>query len=161
MKKAVKPIELRSEKVRNIIGQVPPILLRYGLSIIVIAFIVMILASLLIPYQPSIATQITVNQDVSGKLYFEANVPCRIPFDSVQSLLFKINDNYQDALPSMFKFERISDTIVITNEEAYQIVYLQPLTTKQSKVKIKNTFSVSGEILFPTTNLLKYVLSKE
>ena len=29
-----KPIELRSEKVRNIIGQIPPVLLRYGTVII-------------------------------------------------------------------------------------------------------------------------------
>ena len=29
-----KPIELRSEKVRSIIGQIPPVLLRYGTVII-------------------------------------------------------------------------------------------------------------------------------
>lgn len=39
-----KKIELRSEKVRNIIGQVPPFLIRWGNTVLVIIFIVLIIS---------------------------------------------------------------------------------------------------------------------
>lgn len=43
-------IELRSEKVRNIIGDVPPLLLRWGTVIIALVFAVLIGIVLMLPY---------------------------------------------------------------------------------------------------------------
>jgi len=37
-------IELRSEKVRNIIGQIPPFLIRWGNTILVIIFLLLLIA---------------------------------------------------------------------------------------------------------------------
>lgn len=43
-------IELRSEKVRNIIGAIPSVLVRWGIAVIVIIFVLLILAIFLVPY---------------------------------------------------------------------------------------------------------------
>lgn len=43
-------IELRSEKVRQLIGEIPPSLVRWGIAIIVIVFIALIAAVCLLPY---------------------------------------------------------------------------------------------------------------
>lgn len=43
-------IELRSEKVRQLIGQIPPSLVRWGIAIIAIVFIALIAAVCLLPY---------------------------------------------------------------------------------------------------------------
>lgn len=43
-------IELRSEKVRKLIGTIPPTLVYSGIAIITIIFVMLILAVLLIPY---------------------------------------------------------------------------------------------------------------
>ena len=43
-------IELRSEKVRNLIGEIPPFLVRWGTVIIVVIFIVLILIVCFLPY---------------------------------------------------------------------------------------------------------------
>lgn len=43
-------IELRSEKVRNLIGDIPPVLVRWGIIIIMLIFIALILAIIFIPY---------------------------------------------------------------------------------------------------------------
>lgn len=40
-------IELRSEKIRNIIGQVPPFLIRWGNTILILIFIVLTILFLL------------------------------------------------------------------------------------------------------------------
>lgn len=43
-------IELRSEKVRQLIGEIPPSLVRWGTAIIAIIFIALIAAVCLLPY---------------------------------------------------------------------------------------------------------------
>ncbi len=43
-------IELRSEKVRKLIGEIPPSLVRWGTAIIVIIFIALLAAVCLLPY---------------------------------------------------------------------------------------------------------------
>lgn len=43
-------IELRSEKVRKMIGEIPPSLVRWGIAIIAIVFIAIIAAVCLLPY---------------------------------------------------------------------------------------------------------------
>lgn len=46
-----KDIELRSEKVRNIVGRVPPLLLRIGIAVISIIIISLLIAAYFLPYQ--------------------------------------------------------------------------------------------------------------
>ncbi|HZJ80981.1 MAG TPA: HlyD family secretion protein, partial [Dysgonamonadaceae bacterium] len=70
-----KQIELRSEKVRNIIGQIPPILITHGTMFIGLALLSLFLAAAFIPYQPTIDTDITVLQMPNDKLYFTAKIP--------------------------------------------------------------------------------------
>ena len=43
-------IELRSEKVRNLLGDIPPALVRWGIAVIVVIFISLIAAICLLPY---------------------------------------------------------------------------------------------------------------
>lgn len=43
-------IELRSEKVRHLIGEIPPSLVRWGTVIITVIFIALVAALCLIPY---------------------------------------------------------------------------------------------------------------
>lgn len=43
-------IELRSEKVRNIIGTIPPALVRWGIVVITIILVMLMLVVFLVPY---------------------------------------------------------------------------------------------------------------
>ncbi len=43
-------IELRSEKVRNIIGTIPPALVRWGIAVIIIIFFILMLVIFFVPY---------------------------------------------------------------------------------------------------------------
>ena len=46
-------IELRSEKVRNLLGEIPPSLLRWGTVIIVAIFLALLLVVCFVPYSHS------------------------------------------------------------------------------------------------------------
>ena len=50
MTNSITNIELRSEKVRNIVGKIPPALLRMGISIITLIIIALLIAAYFIPY---------------------------------------------------------------------------------------------------------------
>lgn len=43
-------IELRSEKVRNIIGTIPPVLVYWGIAVTAIILIILMLIAFLVPY---------------------------------------------------------------------------------------------------------------
>ena len=43
-------IELRSEKVRNLLGEIPPLLVRWGMVIIVAIFLAILLVVCFVPY---------------------------------------------------------------------------------------------------------------
>ena len=53
-----KEIELRSEKVRNIVGQVPPVILRKGILIISFAIFVLLVIAWFLPYPETITIKI-------------------------------------------------------------------------------------------------------
>jgi hypothetical protein len=153
-----KPIEIRSEKVRNIIGQIPPVLLRYGIIIITISLITLGIVASLIPYQQTIETQITINQDSLGKIHYDVKVPNRISTYKVSKLSFKINDNKNKVFPSILKPISMSDTAWIEKGEAFFVVYAEPLVPGQNKIRIESPFTVTGEILFPTISFLQYFM---
>ena len=52
MKKGIE-IELRSEKVRNLLGEIPPALVRWGTVIIVAIFLALLLVVCFVPYSHS------------------------------------------------------------------------------------------------------------
>ena len=49
-KKRPSDIELRSEKVRNLLGEIPPSLVRWGTVIIVAIFLALLLVVCFVPY---------------------------------------------------------------------------------------------------------------
>lgn len=52
-KKRPSDIELRSEKVRNLLGEIPPALVRWGTVIIVAIFLILLLVVCFVPYPHS------------------------------------------------------------------------------------------------------------
>lgn len=68
-------IELRSEKVRNIIGQVPSWITRYGISLVSLIFCILIVFCSLIPITETYTAEARIMaQDGAAK------VVCRIPY---------------------------------------------------------------------------------
>ena len=51
--KTISEIELRSEKVRNLLGEIPPSLVRWGTVIIVAIFLILFLVVCFVPYPHS------------------------------------------------------------------------------------------------------------
>ena len=52
-KKKPSDIELRSEKIRNLLGEIPPALVRWGTVMIVAVFLILLLVVCFMPYPHS------------------------------------------------------------------------------------------------------------
>lgn len=59
-------IELRSEKVRNIIGKIPSVFVRYGTLMIALALFILIVVAAFVPYRETIPVKITVAKSNAG-----------------------------------------------------------------------------------------------
>lgn len=68
MVKSEKSIELRSEKVRNIIGQVPSALVRNGTLAICITLVILLLVTVIIPYRETVS--VVVKMDTYPETHF-------------------------------------------------------------------------------------------
>ena len=67
-------IELRSEKVRNIVGKIPPAVDRYGITVIGLVLVVAVVVSMLIPYKETVSFGVRFNPAQSkteGVAYLE------------------------------------------------------------------------------------------
>ena len=93
-----KHIELRSEKVRSIIGKIPPLLLRIGIAVITGVIIIILALMYYIPY-PQIKTFTVQTENANGVYYAkgELKVKDAKPLKVGQSatlLLFSIYGDY-------------------------------------------------------------------
>lgn len=70
-------IELRSEKVRNIIGKVPPELVMGGTAYVAFLLFALFVAAALIPYPENIRTKVTVTYKDNKQIGMEALIPYR------------------------------------------------------------------------------------
>ena len=61
-------IELRSEKVRHIIGEIPSGIVRYGIAIITIVIIGLLVGAYFIPYPETISTKVQMTNAHQGTI---------------------------------------------------------------------------------------------
>jgi hypothetical protein len=73
MAKDYTDIELRSEKVRNITGKIPPVFVRYGITIIAITLFSLFAISLIIPYRETVELSITIYSEPNAQFIKSPN----------------------------------------------------------------------------------------
>lgn len=150
-------IELRSEKVRNIIGQVPPVLLRYGIMIIGVSLLILIGVSAFIPYQPTFETQITVIQDKMGRLHFSAEISQQAMDKQSQFANIEMSSALEFPLPKRYSIQSVSDTAQISNRNVYYQASLQPIDVPKL-VTVENAVSFPAKILLKKRSVLMWIM---
>lgn len=70
-----KGIELRSEQVRKIIGQIPPALIRSGISIIGIIIALLLAVAAFVPYPETVEDEIILSETREGQAFAIGKLP--------------------------------------------------------------------------------------
>lgn len=146
-------IELRSEKVRNIIGQIPPRIIRVGITVIFFIIIGFLIGSYYFKYEYTIKTSATIEQR-NDTTFIKIKIPANeknkvktgqhviLTFDNIQNL-------YNQRVET--KIQAIPNTIQIENKAGYYIAEIiiskQLKTTENETIKLNEKTEVKAEII--------------
>ncbi len=89
-------IELRSEKVRNIIGKIPSRIIRTGISVIFLILFLSLLVAYFYRFDNTIETMATLHQ-TNGKIDYKVKIPysCRNKIKKDQNLTFRFGNSHK------------------------------------------------------------------
>ncbi len=146
-------IELRSEKVKNIIGQIPPRIIRIGIMLIFIIIIVILTGSYFFKYEYTIKTTATIvqkNDTTKIEIKVPANEIAKIKTGQKVVLNFdNISNIYNEQLETVIQV--IPKKLHIQGNEAYYLVELiitDSLQTETGKVILVNgKINANAEII--------------
>ncbi|WP_298646425.1 hypothetical protein [uncultured Proteiniphilum sp.] len=152
-----KPIELRSEKVRNIIGRMPPVLVRYGTVMIVAALLVLAGIAAFVPYQPKISIEITAMQDEGGKVHYIAWIPQRAMLQRGKIAFIAGHPPVEGPMPVRFVFHDVPDTLHVSRSGGWYEVEVYPVDHDGQAIKIPAPFTFPAKIELRYTTFWKWV----
>lgn len=166
-------IELRSEKVRNIIGKVPPRLIRSGTLILFIVFLLLLIGSYFFPYSETIVVPVQIEESqtqithITSKSYIAvAFVPIDIQSKVAvrQKLVIEIegyNKNTHGQLMSEV-YSRTNKPIVKGNKK-YILFYLSLqnglITNNGTSISFYNNMQGAATITLKRERLIRVLFS--
>lgn len=152
-----KQIELRSEKVRNIIGQVPPVLLRYGITIIGLSILMVVGMSAFIPCRSAIEMKVEVRQDSSGRLDFTGFIPQSAMVKRTEFRDVSIHSASDFTLPERLAIGVISDTVHLSPDGAWHLSALIPEKDASRNILLEKPITIPAKINLEEMSVLKHI----
>ncbi|MDY0198416.1 MAG: hypothetical protein RBR68_11445 [Tenuifilaceae bacterium] len=157
-------IELRSEKVRNIIGKVPNLLIRIGTGMFFLLLLGIVLGSMYFPMQNNYIT--TTDLQYDSIEYCVARVPMDFIKEIDKNSVVTINFyNNSDLCPANLSatISAISDTVFFENASTYKEVTIH-LNDKfgsicQTPVTIRDKAKVNVNFYGQKKSLFQYLIS--
>ena len=123
-------IELRSEKVRHIIGEIPSGIVRYGITIITIVILVLLVGAYFIPYPETISTRIEMTDRQQGTVdipykyvnWVVKGMNVSIELEGYDTEMYGVTNGTITAISSTFKCVCVSK-IISSNLIFFHLLY--------------------------------------
>lgn len=138
MEKDLDNIELRSDKVRTIIGQIPPWIIRSGIMVILIVVIALLVGSYYFKYPYTITTTVEfVKKDNSfiGIVEIPANKISKIKKGQEVEIYFDKLKN-ANGLTFKSKIDDVSNNVTISNESGFYTATIDKIQNLNINKKI-------------------------
>lgn len=153
-------VELRSEKVRNIIGRMPPALVRYGTVLIVASLLVLTGIAAFVPYRPKISMEITAMQDEGGKVRYTARIPQRAMIWRDDIAFITGTPPVEGLMPVRFILHDIPDTLHVSFSGGWYETEIYPVDHDGQAVKVPVPFTFPAKMELKYTTFWKWVTGK-
>lgn len=146
-------IELRSEKVRSLIGQIPPVIIRAGITVILFIILILLIGSWFFKFEYTIKTTATINQNNDSliiQLKIPANEISKIRTGHKVILDFNIIPNlYNEKM--ITKIQIVPDILEITEDGGFYnaeiLLKEKPKTESGITLSIQKETKVNAEIV--------------
>ena len=144
-------IELRSDKVRSIIGQIPPWIIRSGISVIFFVIVILLIGSYYFKYPYIIKTKVEfIKKDnlYIGYIEIPANEISKIKKDQVIEIYFD-NIKNLEGITFKSKITEIPDKITISNKKGFYSIKINTINNINLKENINGIAKIkTNEISF-------------
>lgn len=163
MKKKNEPgqIELRSKKVRKIIGKIPPGIIRYGNTIIFLVFLVLIAFGFFFKYSSVINSPCTLYEmkgEITGHL--KINPQKTLFIDTTKAIMLTFSFSPRISKRAKAHIKSISKKTYVKDQRAYKKAYFNVLSPNKftneliikDSVEIKTSFSSQPMSFFERLN---------
>ncbi len=139
-------IELRSEKVRSLIGQIPPVIIRAGISVIFIIILVLLIGLWVFKFEYTIKTTATIYQNIDSLI-----IQLKIPANEIskiktgQKVILDFNN-----VPNLFnekmvtEIQNIPNTLEIKEDGGFYTAEI--ILPGKTKIESGRTLSIKKEI---------------
>ena len=149
-------IELRSEKVRNIIGEIPSGIVRYGITIITIVILVLLVGAYFIPYPETISARIKMTDRQQGTV--------DIPYKYVNTIKKGKNVSIELEGYDTEMYGAANGTITATSHTPLQTaagsVFTAQVRITDCKYKIISGMTGTASILVSNESVLQRILQR-
>lgn len=152
-------IELRSEKVRNIIGRIPPMLIRIGITFICLLLIALFAAAWFIPYPESIKTQAEITAPKTASVY----IPYRYITQIKKEMPVEIElEGYNARTYGYLKarITAISSKVEVRDGDNFFIVTVQLLPSPGFPALIEEHMKGNAFILLANKSIARHLINK-
>lgn len=165
MVKESENIELRSEKVRNIIGQIPPSIVRYGITVIFFIITIIIIGTYYFKYPETINTTAYFKIQ-NNKLITYISIPAS-DIDKVtkRNKVIITLDNILNLNNEKLETQiiEIANKITINKKEAFcfsKLNLTNPLiTVNGKKLQINENLSTNAQIIIGNTSVFEQIIN--
>lgn len=158
----VEKIELRSEKVRNVMGQTPPVLVRTGTMIVTVLFAIICYATYKIPYPFTIeADGIVISSDsIHNNLMIELGIPYRYnEYFHVNMHMTTMYEGRENVVLGC-DIDSVSDNVVILNGENFFHAYTYISNDDIKKYRLKDNMKVHSTTIINNKTILQQIIRK-
>ena len=149
-------IELRSEKVRHIIGEIPSGIVRYGITIITIVLLVLLVGAYFIPYPETISARIEMTDRQQGTV--------DIPYKYVNTVKKGKNVSIELEGYDTEMYGAANGTITATSHTPRQTaegsVFTAQVRIKDCKYKIISGMTGTASILVSNESVLQRIVQR-
>jgi len=155
-------IELRSEKVRHVMGQIPPVLVRTGTMIVTVLFAIICYATYKIPYPFTIeADGIVISSDsIHNNLMIELFIPYQ--YNDYYQVKRQVSTTYEGRENVVLEcdIDSVSDNVVIQNGENFFRAYIRISKNKTKKYRLNENMKVHATTIINKKTILQQIIRK-
>ena len=149
-------IELRSEKVRHIIGEIPSGIVRYGITIITIVLLVLLVGAYFIPYPETISARIEMTNRQQGTV--------DIPYKYVNTVKKGMNVSIELEGYDTEMYGVTNGTITAISSTPQHAangnIFVAKVNVKNCKYNIEGGMAGTASILVSNESMLQRILQR-
>lgn len=154
-----KDIELRSEKVRNIVGKIPPLIIRGGITFVTLLMFALLLAAWFIPYPENLNISFSVSSQTGTNWQATAYLPYSHVTQVKEGMI--LHAELEGYNPRMYGYAdgtiiNVDKNIVKQNDRNCFTVTLQ-LNVSETKIEMKEQMRGEAFILLSNESIMERI----